>query len=179
MNGSNTAASSATFPELSAEKQTELTALASITLTISYIGVLSNILTLRVTWSTNLGKAGVSLLIFHFVAINLMECLVTLPTAIFIMLAKRDGRFIPDLACPYFTTFYMINVSVVNWSDAGLALNRFIALYFPHRYKAFTSGAVNTAVIVGRWLISVGVSSLFGLSVGVRVSSCRPSVSAA
>ncbi|OWA53945.1 hypothetical protein BV898_18369 [Hypsibius exemplaris] len=165
MNDTNLTAASPSFPLLSPAKEKELTALTAIALAISGIGVINNALTLRVTWSNRLGKTGVSLLLFHFVAINLLECLVTMPTAFTIMLAKRAGHLIPEQTCPCFTTLYMINVSVVNWSDADLALNRFIALYFPHRYKALTSAAVNRAVIVGTWMISVGISLPFGLSV--------------
>ncbi|OWA53948.1 hypothetical protein BV898_18372 [Hypsibius exemplaris] len=166
MNDSNLTVTAAPFPPLSRAKQTELTALVAITLTISLIGVLNNFLTLRVTWSAKLGKAGVSLLIFHFVFTNLLMCLVTLPAASFIVLAKRDGWFIAGNTCRFYTTLYSINVSVVNWSDAGLALNRFVALYLPHRYKAWTSAAVNAAIITCCWLISIGITLPFTVSAG-------------
>ncbi|OWA53942.1 hypothetical protein BV898_18366 [Hypsibius exemplaris] len=166
MNDSNLTATATPFPPLSRAKQTELTAWIATTLTISFVGALNNILTLRVTRSAKLGKAGVNLLIFHFVAINLLMCLVTLPIAIFIMLAKRDGWFLPMTTCGYFNALFTTNLSVINWSDAGLALNRLVALYLPHRYKAWSSTAANRAIIMGSWLTSLGIALPFTFSAG-------------
>ncbi|OWA53947.1 hypothetical protein BV898_18371 [Hypsibius exemplaris] len=152
---------------LSPAKQRELSAWIATTLIISFFGVLNNILTLRVIWSVKLRKPGVSLLIFHFVAVNLLMCLVTLPTAILVVMGKRDGWFmIAGNSCSYFAVLYTINVSVVNWSDAGLAANRLVALYLPHRYRAWTRPAVSLAIILCCWLICVVIALPFTLSAG-------------
>ncbi|OQV13700.1 hypothetical protein BV898_12094 [Hypsibius exemplaris] len=153
-------------------KQRELTAWIATTLAVSVIGILNNIFVLRVTWPVTQRISGVSLLISHFVVVNLLICLVSLPASIFvIILTQHYGSLIAGRSCYYIQTLWIVNVSVVNWSDAGLVGNRFVALYFPHSYKLWMTTRVSAAIIVGSWILCIGVMLPFTLaSVGQRVA---------
>ncbi|OQV13701.1 hypothetical protein BV898_12095 [Hypsibius exemplaris] len=161
------------FPALPRSKRQELTAWLAVTLTISFFGVANNLLLLRITLPTKVRKFGVGPLVVHFVVLNLLMCLVSFPSILFVVLAKRDGWPIAGSACYYVHTIFTINVSMVNWSDAGLAVNRFVALYYPHRYRTCTSTPVNLAVILLSWIICVGFTVPFAVAVnapGVAMS---------
>ncbi|OQV11452.1 hypothetical protein BV898_14248 [Hypsibius exemplaris] len=156
----------ARFPELSPTAKQEVTAWIATTLTICVVGVLNNFLLIRVIWTAKLQRSGVSFLLFHFVVVNLLMCLVTVPAAIFLVIFKRDGWSIPCNVCHYITTLNVINMTVVNWADVGLALNRFVALYFPFRYKAWATPRVNFAIIACSWVISTAIAMPFGVAAG-------------
>ncbi|OWA53956.1 hypothetical protein BV898_18380 [Hypsibius exemplaris] len=146
----------APFPNLLPAKQAELTAWIAITLAICFFGTLNNIVLLRVTWPLKRQKYGISLQLFHFVTVNLTMCLVTIPATVFLVHAKRNGWPIQSNACAFIHTLYSINLFLVNWADGGLAVNRFVALYFPHSYKSWSTTRVNAAVIGGSWAICIG-----------------------
>ncbi|OWA53941.1 hypothetical protein BV898_18365 [Hypsibius exemplaris] len=163
---SNNTSTTTPFPAASSSKQKELSAWIGTTLGISMLGIINNLLILRVAWPSKFKKSGVSLLIFHFVAVNLFMCLVIVPVGVVIVLAKRDGRWLADNSCHFVHTLWTAVGTVVNWSDVGLAANRFIALYFPHGYKAWTSTRVNVGVILTSWAISVGLMMPFTTGAG-------------
>lgn len=70
--------SSSLFQSLSPSKYRELVAWMTATLLLCYFGALANLLVLWVTWPMRRPAArnssGVSLLIFHFTAANLIMC---------------------------------------------------------------------------------------------------------
>ncbi|OWA53645.1 hypothetical protein BV898_18066 [Hypsibius exemplaris] len=169
MNSSSNSSHASTvppFPMLSPTTQKEVIAWIAATLSICVVGIFTNVLLLRVMWSAKLQRSGVSFLLFHFVAVNLLMCLITVPAAIFLVVVKRDGWQIPSNICYYITTINTINMTVVNWSDAGLALNRFVALYFPHSYKAWSATPVSVAIIISGWLIAIGLTMPFTTAAG-------------
>ncbi|OWA53646.1 hypothetical protein BV898_18067 [Hypsibius exemplaris] len=162
------------FPVLSPASQKELTTWIATTLTVCVVGILNNILLLLVTWSAKLQRSGVSFLLFHFVGVNLLMCLITGPAAIFLVLIKRHGWHIPSNICYYVTTLNTINISVVNWSDVGLAFNRFVALYFPHSYKAWATTPVNIAIIACSWFIPIALTMPFTVAAGGQSVALSP-----
>ncbi|OWA53644.1 hypothetical protein BV898_18065 [Hypsibius exemplaris] len=162
------------FPVLSPTMQTELTAWIAITLTVCVVGIFTNVLLLRVMWSAELQRSGVSFLLFHFVAVNLLMCIVTTPIAVILVLVKRDGWHIPSNICYYITTLNTINISVVNWSDAGLALNRFVALYFPHSYKTWATTPTLVVIIACGWIIPISLTMPFTVAAGGQSVTLSP-----
>ncbi|OQV13699.1 hypothetical protein BV898_12093 [Hypsibius exemplaris] len=154
------------FPFLAQAKQTELSAWIAVILTINFIGVLINLLLLRITWLAKLQKCGVSFLIVHFLLANLVMSLVSVPAGVFVLLAKRDGWHIDGSACYIVQTLVTINMTVINWADVGLAVNRFVALYYPHRYKAWASTPTNVAVLCCNWFISVATMIPYTFTIG-------------
>ncbi|OQV23364.1 hypothetical protein BV898_02810 [Hypsibius exemplaris] len=169
MNISNTTTHSAylpPFPVLSHAKQTELTAWIGTSLTISSLGVFNNLLILRVMWLEKHSKSGLNLLLLHFTAVNVLVCLASFLVPFSFVLVRRNGWPITGAPCQYIHTIATINVFVINWSDAGLAANRVVALYRPHCYKAWTRKPVIVAAIASSWLISMAVTIPFAAAAG-------------
>ncbi|OWA53955.1 hypothetical protein BV898_18379 [Hypsibius exemplaris] len=98
-------------------------------------------------------------------------CFLSLPAIVFLVLAKSNGWYIKDNACAIIHTLYSINLFLVNWADGGLAVNRFVALYFPHHYKAWTTTRVNGAIIGFSWAICIGSALPVTLSMGGQSTS--------
>ncbi|OQV13703.1 hypothetical protein BV898_12097 [Hypsibius exemplaris] len=157
MNYSNVTETLALYPAMTVARQHELNAWIGTTLAVSLIGVLNNIIALWVTCSASLQKSGVGPLIVHFVAVNLLMCLVTSPSAVLVVLAIRDGLYLVASSCFIMETLFITNISLVNWSDVGLTANRVVALYFPNSYKSWITRPVKALFIGFPWIVSLGV----------------------
>ena len=154
------------FPGISPAKAVELIAWIATTLAISFLGSISNVIVLVVTWPKSVRKSGFNLQIFHFVAANLFMCLLGIPISVYLVMVKRHGYHIPLDICNYIYPPLVTVNAVVNWSDVGLALNRVVALCAPHKYRAWSSKRGNVAMIASYWIISLAAVLLFPLHVG-------------
>ncbi|OQV17616.1 hypothetical protein BV898_08241 [Hypsibius exemplaris] len=161
------------FPQLSKRKQTELTAWMTVTLCVSFTGACFNVLALYAAVPKKGVKLGLAILLYHFLSINLFMCLIAVPSSVFITIAKQHGQRIPPDTCLYFLALYSTVANVVKWSDAGLALNRCIALYYPHSYKAWTTRTATLGVILCAWIPSAvsQVPLSFGVGGTVKLQS--------
>ncbi|OQV22585.1 hypothetical protein BV898_03410 [Hypsibius exemplaris] len=153
------------FPNLTDARQTELIAWGTVTLSLSFLGAVNNLLVLLVTWPGAGSKFGLNLLIFHFVAVNLFMCLMGIPISVILILLKRDGYFIPPNICNFFQAVYGLGATLVNWSDSMLAVNRCLALFVPHHYLSLTKQSANLAVLVFMW--AIGLAGMLPMSFGV------------
>ena len=143
------------FPDLSPAKNVELHAWAATLLVLCFIGSVNNVAVLIATWPKKSHKAGLNILIFHFVTANLLMCLINLPISVFLVMAKQHGSALPEKICDFTITPLFIVTAVVEWCDVALAVNRVIALYFPLKYNAWTRPAVNFGIIAAIWVVSV------------------------
>ncbi|OQV22584.1 hypothetical protein BV898_03409 [Hypsibius exemplaris] len=153
------------FPNLTHARQTELIAWGTVTLSLSFLGAVNNLLVLLVTWPDAGSKFGLNLLIFHFVAVNLFMCLMGIPISVILILLKRDGYFIPPNICNFFQAVYGLGATLVNWSDSMLAVNRCLALFIPHHYRSLTNKAATLAVLIFMW--AIGLAGMLPMSFGV------------
>ena len=104
------------------------------------IGSFNNILVLLVTWPRAGGsKVGLHMLILHFIAINLFMCLINHPIRTIMVVANQHGHRAPDGVCPFADFFFGIGWFALSWADAGLAINRVLALYVPHQHREWAS----------------------------------------
>ena len=148
------------FRFLSPSKHTELGIWAAVTLLISLGGVVNNFLVLAATSPSKSDGQRVSsnfnLLISHYVAVNLVVCLFTQPTIVAMAMAKRSGYPVPSSLCSYVYTINGVLAGLTYWSDAGLAINRCVALFLPHHYKTLCTRKVNLFGIGFSWVVCCG-----------------------
>ena len=154
------------FPNLSSAKTAELTAWMATTLTISLLGSVNSLALIVTLCSRHNRKSGFNLQITHFAILNLFMCLAGVPSSVFLVMAKRDGYFIRPGICDFLHPPAIVGSTLVNWADAGLAVNRCIALYFPHKYRAWSRSRVNLGMIVGYWIICIVAVLPFPLKLG-------------
>ena len=159
-------------PSLSPIESEELSAWIAITLTISAIGSVANITVLIATWPKRSAKSALNLQIFHFVFLNLIICLITVPASVSLVVAKLYGYPVWPHSCNYLYLPYMVFPTLVNWCDAGLAVNRVIALYFPLKYRAWNSKRVSIIMMAGYWIICLAfvVPAAFGVD-GAKIQA--------
>ncbi|OQV22586.1 hypothetical protein BV898_03411 [Hypsibius exemplaris] len=143
------------FPKLAKAKQAELLAWICVTLIISLVGAFNNIVVLMATIPKRGAKSGLVFLIFHFISVNLFMCLIAIPVSIVLILVKRAGIPLRPDSCIYFQAFYSTGAIVVKWADAGLALNRCVALFLPHRYKGWTTKTTTVGMVLFAWIPSL------------------------
>ncbi|OQV12180.1 hypothetical protein BV898_13522 [Hypsibius exemplaris] len=128
----------------------ELQAWMVVAFTLCIIGSFNNIVVLLITFprSGRCKVAGLHTLIFHFICINLFLCLVDHPIRSGFVTAKYHGHIIQDSVCRYVHVFYNVGWIALSWADAALAVNRIIAMFFPHKYREWSSKSVN--LVMGR-----------------------------
>ena len=102
---------------------------------VCFVGTLANVLAILAIWPRQPFTSGLNFLIFHFLAVNLFMCLVNIPICIGMIAARQSGYIISPISCNYVQPLYTIFYWLANWFEAGLAVNRYIALFFPHSYK--------------------------------------------
>jgi hypothetical protein len=139
---------------LTSVEQTELLTWVIFTAIISFVGAFNNILVLLVTWPRNRGTSGLNLLIFHFVSVNLFMCFINIPVSVLMVEGHRAGYVVPSSICNYIQAIYNIVSGVTNWADASLAINRCIALFFPHNYRMWSTKYVNLSLMTFAWIVS-------------------------
>ncbi|OQV11451.1 hypothetical protein BV898_14247 [Hypsibius exemplaris] len=81
-------------------KQTVMTAWLAITPTISFIGALNNALVLRLTWSSQLRRSAINLLIVYFAVLNLCQVLLLAPYKFSVGLVGDDVYGLPVCVHP-------------------------------------------------------------------------------
>ena len=142
---------------MSPSMHAELTAWMATTLTVTLLGAVFDILILIISFRSLMhSKSGLRLPLFHYLLVNLFVCLVTVPSCILLVMLTRRGYKLWSSACDLVQSLQVVAVAVVNWADAGLAVDRYVALFHPHHYTTWTGGKVNLILIVFYWLICFG-----------------------
>ena len=140
--------------QLSNGQRSQLLAWTAVTVTISSFGVFTNILVLLITWPKATRTSRLNLLIFHYIAVNFIMCLLGMPTLAFELLAILHGHAIPSTLCRFTMAIYTVLSQVINWCDATLAINRCIAMFLPHNYQRLTSRPILGVMMALTWVAS-------------------------
>ncbi|OQV12182.1 hypothetical protein BV898_13524 [Hypsibius exemplaris] len=164
----------ASLQQLSEARAVELHAWIIVAFSICFIGLFNNVLVLLVTWPRpgRRKPVGLHMVIFHFIAINLFMCLVNHHVRSGFVAAKTYGHIlIPDSVCRYVHVFYNVGWIALSWAEAALAVNRIIAIFFPHQYREWTSKSVNLVMVALPWLIGFALvlPVSFGLVGGMTI----------
>ncbi|OQV15811.1 hypothetical protein BV898_10063 [Hypsibius exemplaris] len=150
---------------LSYGKYVELMLWIGLTASISFLGLLLNLAGLTVTFWKRTAESIFNLLMSHYVAISLVNCLVNFPVHVFMVLAKWYGHSIPPDACRTIQFFFAFGCAVSNWADVCLSVNRFVAIVFPLHYRWWTQRSVNLAMVAFGWLLCA--AAILPLSFGL------------
>ncbi len=108
---------------------------------------------------------------------NLLICFPSIPLFAFEVLAVTKGHVIPEALCRFTQALYTVLTKVINWSDAGLALNRCIALFLPYHYKRCTTRPVLAGMLIFSWSVSMFVvasmeAGLDGMDTVLPIGQC-------
>ena len=113
-------------------------------------------------------RKGSEVLIVHDLLIGTFLCSVTFPSIAYTFFAASSLRQPPPVfICTFHFVVLSLGMSAGNWNCCFLAVNRVVAILFPHKYKDFTEKRVTILIIVVCWLTSVSSRSsfIFGLDV--------------
>ena len=135
------------------------------------VGVCAGILALLATWPRRTGLSGVPLLVFHLVLTNLITIFFVYPSHIIMIQLTQNGFAPSPNVCLFLSPFDFALQNLVNWTEVVLALNRFVALFFPHHYRTWTRRSANVCLLVLVWLISASVAYPILIARLTRVST--------
>ena len=100
---------------------------------LCFIGIVTNILALIAIWPKQRGFSAVPVLVFHLVAVSLLDCVIVHTPYVITVQLTQNGRKIPSSTCQFSAPFNTVLQRLINWSEVALAVkNRFVALFFPH-----------------------------------------------
>ncbi|OQV11453.1 hypothetical protein BV898_14249 [Hypsibius exemplaris] len=128
------------------------------------IGSLVNILLLAILIVNKRLRGRSGIIILHAVVIYLTICLIYIPLQLAQVRSfySPSPFFIPN--CWSFHYVYTLTTFLAYWTDAALAVNRFIALCFPFAYPFWSTKKVIVMTLLFCWLVCLGMTLpyLFG-----------------
>ena len=142
------------YASLSTAKQAELNAWIGISTTITYLAASIDICLILVTWPRRASASRINFLIFHYAIVSFLFNFLSTPTLSFMVLAVSQGYRLPGNICDWTHSTLNILGGVINWCDAGLAVNRCVALLFPHSYRNGTTKVISYFILIFSWLLN-------------------------
>ncbi|XP_055350324.1 uncharacterized protein LOC129596943 [Paramacrobiotus metropolitanus] len=152
-------------------RRTELIALVSVFTFAGATGVLlSTSLFLTIIMRPNL-RTGSGILIAHQQLLNVLQTGIGNPFYIVVgWVVWLGGVSITGINCTAMHFFCQLFICVETWSSVFLAVNRFVAIIYPHQYRLISSNAAVAGFITASWCISaaieipalLGIGSYFG-----------------
>ncbi|XP_055350322.1 neuropeptide S receptor-like, partial [Paramacrobiotus metropolitanus] len=151
-------------------RQNELFALLSVFTVASIIGVmLSATLFFTIILRSQL-RTGSGILIAHHQLLHVLQTGISNPFYIVTGWAVWMGVSIAGIDCTVMYFVCQVIICTETWSSLFLAVNRFIALIYPHQYSHIASNKAVGYFIISAWCISaainlpglLGIGSLFG-----------------
>ncbi|OQV25510.1 hypothetical protein BV898_00450 [Hypsibius exemplaris] len=123
-------------------------------------GALSNVFVLIVLIKSPTLRRGAGLLIAHLLTCHVFMCSIGQPVYIHFVWAHASNNPNPDNSnfCPYYAPFLVTIGILVNWSEAALAFNRFVAVFFPTKYVVLNRTIVHYSVLFVCWSCTLAVS---------------------
>ncbi|XP_055350325.1 5-hydroxytryptamine receptor 7-like [Paramacrobiotus metropolitanus] len=153
-------------------RRPELVTLVSVFTVAGVTGVvLSSSLVLTIVTRPKL-RTGSGILIAHQQLLHVLQTGVSNPFYIVVGWAVwLGGVSITGIDCTIAHFFCQVFICVETWSSVFLAVNRFVALIYPHQYRHISSNAAVAGFIVAAWCISaaieipalLGIGSYFGM----------------
>ncbi|XP_055350329.1 rhodopsin-like [Paramacrobiotus metropolitanus] len=151
-------------------RQVELVAMISIFTVAFVIGTfLSLILTVTIAFRPRL-HTGSGILIAHHQFLHVLQTGISNPLYMFTGWIVWLGLSVSGMNCFVMHFFCKLFTFTEMWASLMLAVNRFVALIFPHHYNAISSNKAITVLMLIPWLIGLaltvpglyGIGTLFG-----------------
>jgi hypothetical protein len=127
----------------------------SVLLIICIFGSVSNFILLFVIVSHKRLRSGCGILIGHLIATYLLMCSIHFPIYGFMLYGRNFWFTLPNNICKYVHYLQVISLYASNWTEACLAINRWIAIVFPHHYPAWTTLKVCLTMVTFCWVFSI------------------------
>ncbi|XP_055340864.1 D(2) dopamine receptor A-like [Paramacrobiotus metropolitanus] len=141
-----------------------LTAWFAATITLAGVGVILFILLLLVIIRGRFYHTGCGALILHQVLVEMSMVVIHIPLNILNIHSGHRGFFTPrDCAGIHFT--FITTMMVTNWAQLALALNRFVATLYPHKYHLWVTKMALAAQVAIIWCVGLLLTApqLFGV----------------
>ncbi|OQV24903.1 hypothetical protein BV898_01485 [Hypsibius exemplaris] len=136
-------------------------------------GVFANLLLLAVVLRSAQLRKGAGVVIAHLFIVQTVNCALILPTAI----ARVAAASVADgpMNCGFCRLQVVVQVAfntIVNWSEALLAVNRLVAIFFPLHFNTFNRHSVQYAMLGLCWFSTaiLTVPPAFGLLAGTKMT---------
>lgn len=101
---------------------------------------------------------GGGFLIAHLQLVNAVVCLVHYPVSTIVLLGRHVLRWeLSPGICNYLEFPHLVPISAYTLADAFLAINRFVAILFPHKYRSSVSGFVLGGTVIATWMIAFAI----------------------
>ncbi|OQV18369.1 hypothetical protein BV898_07572 [Hypsibius exemplaris] len=119
---------------------------------LSLLGTVSNLFVLIVVLRQPALRAGAGIFVAHLLLCHLALCSVTFPVIIYYINRAYRLFDIDCGACRYRHVLHVAFNNLVSWSDALLAMNRIVAVFFPIHYRYIIRKSVQFLALALIWL---------------------------
>ncbi|OQV18016.1 hypothetical protein BV898_07957 [Hypsibius exemplaris] len=130
-----------------------------LTVTVSALGFLTNLLLLVLFLNFPSLRRGVGVFIVHLLATQTLFCGAVMPGTFHMIFRAQAGRPVACSTCLYHHTFHSLVWNAAIWTDAILAVNRIVAVCLPARFHFLSLTSVRI-LIASLGLIPVLVSTV-------------------
>ena len=137
-------------------------------------GTISNGLLLLTILTSQKLRSGSGMLIAHSLAINFMLCAIHMPMVAIPTLLGRYYQFFNPSFCRYQVLFYYTCVYSVNYASLSVAVNRFVAIFFPHQYAKWANTKVTVFMALVAWIVPFTCNLVMFYGVGGSFQSVKP-----
>lgn len=139
---------------------TALTVWFWMMLTLNITGGITNIGLLWVIISNKKLRTGSGFLIAHLLFIEAQLCIVHM-----FILSITTYYIVPytalsDTFCRYTLIGYYSSIYALNWTALMIGINRFVAVFFPHKYSLWSKQSVVVTMAVLSWAIALTLNFL-------------------
>lgn len=100
-------------------------------------------------------KSGSGLLILHQVLAEGQMAIVHFFLFLLVTYKSQTSFYVNDSFCHHYYSSYMITVAACQYGIMILALNRFVALFFPSAYKSWTRTWVLGIMVASSWFYGI------------------------
>ncbi|OQV15356.1 hypothetical protein BV898_10462 [Hypsibius exemplaris] len=102
-------------------------------------------------------RSGSRILLLHLMSTQLLLCGLLFPIHFitsYLALIRRN----PTISCSSFAFIHTSTTFAQNWSQALIAVNRFVAIGLPHHYRSWVSRRTLAAMIVAPWVTGFAIT---------------------
>ncbi|OQV19699.1 hypothetical protein BV898_06240 [Hypsibius exemplaris] len=145
-----------------------------ITMLICALTGTVNILLVAVIRRNRFLRSGSGLVIGHLACLECLASTINLPVHYTTMFTPQFGLKANAVSCAVMQIFMVTTYTAVDWTLLLLAVNRFVAVVFPHSYNWIASKKVSRIGLVSIWLFAISLNAPFCFDVENRFSATPP-----
>jgi hypothetical protein len=133
--------------------------------TVCAFGMVNNSILFVVIAGSRKLRAGSGLLILHLIATCFLMCGIHYPILAVFVYGQNFWFILPKNICNFIHFLLVTTTYAFFWTNCWLAVNRVIAILFPHKYVTWTTRKVSAFMIVSSWVVGAAgiLPACFGI----------------